>query len=637
VSPASQPTSSPNEAGSPARWPGAGWALLIFGATFAAYFPALKGKLVWDDSGHVTQPALQSLHGLWRIWFEVGATQQYYPVLHSAFWIEHRLWGDATLGYHLTNILLHAAAACLFVQVLRRLQVPGAYFAGLLFALHPVAVESVAWISEQKNTLSTVFYLLAALAYLRFDEERRWRWYGLASVLFALAALSKSVTVSLPAALLVIFWWKRGRLSWRGDVAPLAPWLAFGAAVGAFTGWVEHRFIGAQGSDFTLTGIERVLLAGRIVWFYLGKLFWPTGLVFIYPHWQMSAADAALYLYPIAALGLLAVLWAARHRSRAPLAAMLFFIGSLFPALGFFDVYPFRYSYVADHFQYLASLGIFALVAGAWAKGSGRCSLNRDSDLARNGPTSWLLSMAAVLVLGLFGVMTWRRSHTYADADTLYRATLAGNPDSWLAHNNLANDLLASGQGDEAIYHYQQAQRLESAQPEAANNLGIALGRVGRAPEAIVAFEQALRLRPDYAEAHYNLGVALASVGRLVPAIAHFDAALRLSPNHAEIHEGLGMALARTNRFPEAIEQLEQAVALRSDDVTAYLNLGIIFRLLGRNDEAMRNLEQALRFQPNSPEAHYNLSLILRADGRVEAADAEMAEAIRLKSGTTSP
>jgi Flp pilus assembly protein TadD len=631
--------------------------LLIFGVTFAAYFPALTGKLVWDDSGHVTPPALQSPHGLWRIWFEIGATQQYYPVLHSAFWIEHRLWGDATLGYHLTNILLHAAAACLFVQVLRRLQVPGATFAGLLFALHPVGVESVAWISEQKNTLSTVFYLLAALVYLRWHpgvgtgglpvragaeseaepdgRAARPYLYGLALGLFILALLSKSVTATLPAALLVVLWWRQGTLSWRRDVVPLLPWLVSGAAVGALTGWVEHRFIGAQGSDFTLTGIERVLLAGRIVWFYLGKLFWPAGLVFIYPHWQMSASDAALYLYPIAAFGLLAVLWAGRHRSRAPLAAMLFFVGSLFPALGFFDVYPFRYSYVADHFQYLASLGIFALVGAAWAKVPGLDFLNRDHDSRSRGPAPlyWAARIAAVMALGLFAVLTWQRSHTYADADTLYRATLAGNPDAWLAHNNLANDLLAAGQSDEAIYHYQQAARLEPAQPEAANNLGIALGRVGRSAEAIVAFEQALRLRPDYAEAHYNLGVALANVGRMAPAIAHFEAALRLSPNHAEIHEGLGLALARTNRFAEAIEQLGQAVALRADDATAYLALGTIFRLIGRNDEAVRNLEQAIRLQPGSEAAHYNLALVLRAQGRAEAADAEMAEAVRLRPG----
>src|SRR5271157_527348 len=193
-------------------------AALILGLTLACYWPALRGELVWDDDAHVTRPEIRSVAGLWQIWSDLHATQQYYPLLHSAFWIEHRLWGDAPLGYHLINVLLHAAAACLLVLILRRLRVAGAWLAGLLFAVHPVCVESVAWISEQKNTLSLVFYLLAALAYLRFDRGRRRKWYALALGLFVLALLSKSVTAMLPGALLLVLFWRRGRLSWRRDV-----------------------------------------------------------------------------------------------------------------------------------------------------------------------------------------------------------------------------------------------------------------------------------------------------------------------------------------------------------------------------------------------------------------------------------
>ena len=195
--------------------------------------PALQAGFIWDDDGHVTRTDLRDLSGLYRIWFEFGATQQYYPVLHSAFWLEHLVWGDSPLGYHLLNVLLHASAACLFGVLLRRLAVPGAALAALLFALHPVCVESVAWISEQKNTLSLVFYLCAALAYLRFTERRRGTVYLLATGLFVLALLTKTVTASLPAALLVVFWWQRGRLEWRRDVVPLLPWFALGRGVGS--------------------------------------------------------------------------------------------------------------------------------------------------------------------------------------------------------------------------------------------------------------------------------------------------------------------------------------------------------------------------------------------------------------------
>jgi protein O-mannosyl-transferase len=265
-------------------------ALLLGGATLIAYFPAIHGGFLWDDDAHVTRPELRSVHGLWRIWFDLGATQQYYPLLHSAFWLEDKLWGEAAVGYHLLNILQHASAAFLLLLILRRLEIPGAFLAAALFALHPVHVESVAWITEQKNTLSAVFYLGAMLAYLRFDEERRTSLYALALGLFVLGLLSKTVVATLPGALLVIFWWRHGRLSWQRDCVPLIPWFALGAAAGLLTAWVERRFIGAEGMAFDFTFLQRALLAGRVIWFYLSKLFWPVDLMFIYPRWEVNPA-----------------------------------------------------------------------------------------------------------------------------------------------------------------------------------------------------------------------------------------------------------------------------------------------------------------------------------------------------------
>ncbi len=341
-------------------------ALAVPALVLAAYWPALGGGLLWDDDAHVTQPALRSLHGLWRIWSEPGATQQYYPFLHSLFWVEHRLWGDAPLGYHLANVLLHLAGCYLLFRVLRRLDVPGALFAASVFAVHPVCVESVAWISEQKNTLSTVLYMAAALVFLRFDQRRRPPAYALATVFFALALLSKSVTASLPAALLVVLWWK-GRLSWRASVMPLVPWFVMSAAAAAITPWVERKFVGAYGAAFALSAAERVLIAGRAVWFYLGKLLWPADLEFIYARWNVDARDAAQYLFPAGAALVLAALFLVRHRLRGPLAAGLLFCGTLFPALGFINVYPFVFSFVADHFQYLAAASMLPAICAALA------------------------------------------------------------------------------------------------------------------------------------------------------------------------------------------------------------------------------------------------------------------------------
>jgi hypothetical protein len=316
------------------------------------YLPALQGGMLWDDAAHVTTPELRSLHGLGRIWSELGATQQYYPVLHTVFWIEHRLWGESMVGYHLINLMLHAAAAGLFWRVLRELKLAGAGLAALLFAFHPVCVESVAWISEQKNTLSLVFYLLAALNYLRFEQTRSARGYAWALGFFLLALGTKSVTATLPAALLVLIWWRRGELRWGRDWRPLLPWLVVGAGAGLFTAWVERNLIGATGADYELTLPLRVLLAGRVVIFYLGKLVWPENLIFIYPRWTLDPVIWWQLLLPFGCLAALVALIVKPTRHRGWLTALLLFGGTLFPVLGFFNLYPFAYSYVADHFQY---------------------------------------------------------------------------------------------------------------------------------------------------------------------------------------------------------------------------------------------------------------------------------------------
>ena len=302
----------------------------LFVAVFLVYQPAWHGGLLLDDDWHVPRPELRSWYGLYRIWFDLGATQQYYPLSETVFWVQYRLWGDAMTGYHLVNIALHALTALMVALILRRLKIPGAYLAAAIFALHPMHVESVAWITEQKNTLSAVFYLAAAMAYLRFDQDRSTAWYWGAMGLFVLALSAKIITVTLPAALLVIFWWQRGKLSWRRDVLPLAPFFAIGVVAGVFIAWLERLV--ANGPDFALTFIQRCLLSGRVVWFYLGKLLWPTNLVFINPRWEISPKVWWQYLFPLALLILLAVLWALRRQWRWPLASMLFLSARCFPS-----------------------------------------------------------------------------------------------------------------------------------------------------------------------------------------------------------------------------------------------------------------------------------------------------------------
>ncbi len=597
----------------------------IFCATLLAYWPALRGTLVWDDASHVTRPALASWHGLWRIWFDLSATQQYYPLLHSAFWIEHRIWGDAVLGYHLTNVVLHAASACLVVLIVRRLALPGAWLAGLVFALHPVCVEAVAWISEQKSALSGLFYLAAALVYLRFDQSRRRPHYLWALGLFVLALASKTVTATLPAALLLVFWWQRGHLGFRRDVRPLLPWFALSAAAGLFTAWVERAYIGAKGADFALTLPERFLLAGRVLWFYAGKVVWPANLIFTYPRWKIDAGVWWQYLFPAGILAAATGLGLLARRRRGPLAGFLFFAGTLFPVLGFLNVYPFIFSYVADHFQYLASLGIIVPL----------CAVGQTLRLRR------ALSPLLLLVLA---VLTFRQAGLYADAETLYRATLARNPASWMAHTNLGVALAETPSGlPEAVAEYQASLRLRPDDAQTHADLGNALAHLpGRGPEAVTEFRTALRLKPDLVQTHNDLGVALSQMpGRLPEAIAEFQTALRLKPDYAEAHDNLGVALTQMARalgqapggLPQAIDEYQAALRANPDDPETHNNLGLaLSQVAGRLPDAVAEFQTALRLEPDYLDAHNNLANALsQIPGRLPDAIAEFQAALRLK------
>ncbi len=595
--------------------------LLTFAVTLAAYAPTFSAGYVWDDPGHVTRADLRGLDGLWRIWFEPGATQQYYPLLHSAFWLEHRLWGDSPVGYHVINVLWHGLAACLFGALLRRLAVPGAWLAALLFALHPVGVESVAWVSEQKNTLSLVLALGAALAYLRHADARTPARYALATLLFAAALATKTVTATLPAALLVVLAWRHGALPGRRDVIALLPWFALGAAAGLHTAWFERDLIGAQGAEFDLSFLERGLLAGRIIWFYLAKLAWPADLIFIYPRWEISASQPWHYLPAAGVLALLAVLIVFRRRAGGALAAFLLFAGTLFPVLGFLNVYPFRFSYVADHFQYHASLAIFAL-AGAGA-----------ARLASLIP-AWTFRAAAGVVLLILGTLTVLQSRTYRDAETLYRTTIARNPACWMAYNNLAIELADHGRLSEAVPLLRTALALRPDYAQAHNNIGDDLTRLGRPGEAVVHLRRALELQPAYPEAHYNLGAALMDLGRPADGIASFEAALHLRPGYSAAARALGRALATqgpAERRHEALPLLERAVDLAPRDAEARIDLGFYLLTLRRTSEALPHLRRAVELRPEMADAHVVLGQALVLTGRFPEALAAFERALAIE------
>jgi protein O-mannosyl-transferase len=559
------------------------WLFLValLAAVVLVYQPAWHGGLLLDDDVHISGNP-RSWHGLYRIWFDLAATQQYYPLSETAFWAQYKLWGEVALGYHLFNIVLHGLAAVMVALVLRRLAIPGAYLAAAIFALHPVHVESVAWIAEQKNTLSAVFYLAAAMAYLRFDESRGWGWYGGALTLFVLSLLSKIVTVTLPAALLVIFWWQRGKLSWRRDVTPLSPFFTIGAVAGVFLAWLERTSAGAQGSDFAMTIMQRCLLPGRVVWFYLGKLFWPGHLLLVYPRWEVDPTVWWQYLFPVALATLLAVLWWMRRRWRGPLAGMLFFAGTLFPVLGFLNVYWFIFSFVADHLQYLASLGIITLAAAGAALWLDRRRLWR-----RPGGYA-----ACLLLLAILASLTWRQSRMYAGAESLYRTTIAENPRCWMAYNNLGTALANRGLFVEAAAECRKALEIKPDYAEAHNNLGVALAACGQSDDAIAHLQKALQIKPGYTDAHNNLGNALAECRRVDEAIAHYEKALEANPDHASARNNLGIAQSQREAIRHTL--LEKRESLRSHPKDVGLLNDTAWMLATNPNASIRNGAEAV-------------------------------------------
>ena len=523
------------------------------------------------------------------------------------------------LGYHLVNILLHAASALLLVRIVRTLELPGAWLAGALFALHPVHVESVAWLSQLKNTLSGFLFLASTLLYLRFDRSRSPRLYAGALLLFLLGLSAKTAIATLPAGLLVVFWWKRAKLSLKKDVAPLLPLFVAGLLSGAFTAALERKLYRAEGANYDLSFLERFLVAGRAFCLQLLHLLWPVHLAFMYPRWKIDTAAVIQYLYPALAPLLLGIAWAVRRRSRAPLAGLLFFGGTLFPSLGFFNAYTFRYSFLNDHYQYLASLGLLVLLAAGFAAGLASSRFPR----ALGPPT-------AIVILGVLGFLTWRQARVYADPETLWRTTISVSPGSAVAHDSLALLLNDSGQTDEAISEYGKALAIDPNFPEAHNNLGMALARNGLLDEAAQQYQEALALVPGFPAAYANLAVVYLQKGLLDKAVECCKSALAADQAFAPAHNNLGRVLLAQGLVDEALEHFQTAADLDPSGAMPYYNLGLCYAQKHQFQLALANYRRALTIEPNVAAIHNGLANALLATGQVAESSVEFTECLRL-------
>jgi tetratricopeptide (TPR) repeat protein len=600
---------------------------------------------IWDDESHLTQnPCVVGPLGLKEIWTSTRAV--YYPLVLTTFWALHKFVGLHPFPYHMLNTLLHAGSAILLWCVLRKLGVRGAWLGAALWALHPVMVQSVAWVTELKNTQSCLFYLLPIFLFLKWEEERldqagaafrplQWRTgdghslmlFAISLFCFALATLSKPSVVMLPAVLALCVWWRRGRIGWK-DAVPLAPFLLISALASAWTVWEQKFHASAVGPEWAQTWPERLIIAGRATWFYLGKLAWPHPLIFIYPRWEIHSLQWIAYVPLLAAIVGLILLWLVPGKaSRAVFFAAAYYVISLFPVLGFFDVYFFRYSFVSDHFQYLASMGPLALAGAAMIEGFRR--LTGAASLSR-GVVFLQVGLCAILLV-LLAALTWRQSAVYHDLITLYTRILAKNPSCWMAHYNLGIALHDRGETDDAMTHYREAIALRPVYAEAHYNLARLLAEKREFADAIEHYEAALTINPNDAEAHNNLGATLFQSGRVDDAIAHYEKALVIRADYADASCNLADALLSKGDMDGAIARYLTCVAVLPNNAGAQYNLASALFRKGRTDEAITHYQKTLELIPQNADAHANLGSAFLAKGRIEDAIAQYREALRIE------
>jgi tetratricopeptide (TPR) repeat protein len=599
----------------PARPPIVLPALALFALTLLAYSPAIPGQYIWDDDDYVhANPNLRHDAGLADIWLHPTHNPQYYPLVFTTFWLEWRIWGDHPAGYRIVNILLHAGSAVLLWRLLRKLEVPGAYLAAAIFAVHPVMVESVAWITERKNVLSLFFYLAAMHAYLRFADGLQWHiaaveraqpdnrksqifLYALSILCFIAALFSKTVTATLPAAILLVLWWKRGRIDWH-HAALLSPFITLGFFAGVGTGYLERYHVGAQGPEWSWSLIDRILIASRAVWFYAVKLLAPMNQSFIYPKWTINPHQWWQWLFPLALLITLGLLFALRHRiGKGALVAVLFFIGTLFPALGFFNVFPMRYSFVADHFQYHASIALIALFAAA-----STFFITRYARWLASSRNQQLTGAALVIVLA---TLTFLRARTFGSPERLWTDTLAKNPNSWMAWTNIAHLAASRNDHNTAAEAYRKAHALAPHIVDTRYNLALLQASEGDTAKAIAQLEQIVNEEPRHANARQQLARLLRTQGNPAAAIPHLESALRLQPTNDEFRRDLANTCRdlanqqiQQRNYTAAEISLRRILDLRPNDADTFFDLATVFALTNRKSEAAELYARAIQLKP---------------------------------------
>ena len=582
--------------------------VIIAAGCFIAYTPAIKGDFIWDDDIYVAKnPLLPASDGLWRIWFSADAPSQYFPLTYTTFWFEYRLWGLNPIPYHVANIAIHIISSLLLWLILRRLLVPASFVAAFVFALHPVNVESVAWITERKNVLMLFFSLLSVFFWTEFAMRSQSRrkavlFYVFSLLSFVFALFSKTTACVLPVILILLLWLKGLPLSSRRFLQ-IAPYFILAFAMGLLTIWWERHHQRMEMIALGIGPLQYLLIASRAVWFYAAKIFLPVNLCFSYPRWKIDPSEPIQYIWPIACLSAVFVLWHWRkHLGRGPIVSILIYLAALFPMLGFFDLYTFLYTFVADHYQYMASIALITLAVSA-----GSQLINR-----LGSPASKFAPVLAVVLLLTCGTLTWRQSRVYTNLETLWRDTLSKNPDSWLAHNNLSHVLVTENKLDEAQIHLQRSIELAQTAPsihryglaDAHYNLALVFRAQQKYDEAIEQLRSVLDIRPNDREANFDLLDILESQSRLDEAFTHYSQLVKIYPDDAVLYYRFGIVCLKKGDFRKAVELAQFAAQKTNRKNPVILNLlAKAYAAENQYEQAVATAEEALQLAADANES----------------------------------
>ncbi len=545
--------------------------------TTSIYLSSLNNGFIWDDDVHIYKASyIKNATGLTEIWFK-NATPQYYPLTATSFWLGDKLWGLNPKGYHILSLIVHILNALLLYLLLKRLFYPIAFSAALIFAIHPIGVESVAWASELKNLLSLFFFLASFLIYLKFLSAKNLKYYILTIITFIAAIFSKYISVSFALIPLFYGFWLKGRID-RRDIKLSIPFIFIGVLAGLNAVFTEIYNVGARGAEWALPYLDKMILIGKTTLFYIYKIIYPKDFIFIYPKWQLDTLSILDWLPILFILLSVSLLFLYRKRVNRSITALYFFyLISIFPASGFFNVFPMKYSYVADHFSYLSTPWIIVLILVIL------CSIYKYIIKTLRLESYNYPKIALIILLTFVAVVLSLKSNklteNYKDEITLYKSIIAKNPGSWMANANLA--ILYSKEDKDilALKHYRDAITAKDDIASIYYNLGNLYYKIRDYDSAINSYMAALTLDAEYAESYANLANIYRAKGEFYKAMEYYKKSLLFKPSSV-VYYNLGHTYYDLKKYREAIEHYKKTLLVEPDYPKVNINIALSYYAL---------------------------------------------------------